>query len=97
MATLSRPGVGSAFRGTVRNDDYAVSVQIPKGLVGWEGTDPPAPFHGFTIFLDPQMTACIVFEVHIRVDEDDTLKPHGSAASMHLGEASALAMDRHPC
>jgi hypothetical protein len=89
MATFSRPGVGSAFSGTVRNDDYAFSVQIPNGLVGWAGVDPPAPFHGFTIFLDPQMTTCIVFEVHIRVDEDDTSKPRRSAALMRLGEASA--------
>jgi hypothetical protein len=30
-----------------------------------------APFHGFTIFLDKGAQACIVFEIHIRIQVGD--------------------------
>lgn len=67
--SLVRPGFGAAYRGAVGNDDYKFTLTIPEGLVGW-GADPVAPFHGFTIFLpsgdDPP--ACIVFEIHLRVE-----------------------------
>jgi len=70
--SLARPGFGTSYRGTVRNDDYKLSLAIPEGLTGW-GADPVAPFHSFTIFLsqDGDQSSCIVFEIHLRVDRDE--------------------------
>ena len=65
QATRTRPQIGNVFRGSVSNDDYAFSARIPNGLTGWGGVYKDAPFHGFTIFLDSNMEACIVFEVHL--------------------------------
>lgn len=67
--SLARPGFGVPYRGTVRNDDYKLSLIVPGGLTGW-GADPVAPFHGFTIFLPPDgnQSSCIMFEIHLRVN-----------------------------
>jgi hypothetical protein len=65
--TLAHPGMGVAYKGTVKNSDYRFSAMIPDGLVGW-GAAPSAPFHGFTIFLGSGQTSCIVFEIHLRVN-----------------------------
>lgn len=89
QVTLSKPGLGRAFQGNIKNDDYAFSVEIPAGLIGWDGVDQMAPFHGFTIFLDSQMNACINFEIHVRVDESDAPKLPRSSKSVHLGDAQA--------
>jgi len=70
--TRAHPGVGAAYKGTVTNDDYRLTLTIPSGLTGW-GAALYAPFHGFSIFLDG---ACILFEVHIRVDiPEDVERP----------------------
>jgi hypothetical protein len=77
--SLARPGFGASYRGTVRNDDYRVSLTIPDGLTGW-GAGPVAPFHGFTIFLpsDDDQSICIIFEIHLRVDiGQPEAKPRG--------------------
>lgn len=87
QAAGTRPQIGNAFRGNVSNDDYAFSARIPNGLTGWGGVYKDAPFHGFTIFLDSNMEACIVFDVHIRVDADDTARPPSAATSIQLGKA----------
>ena len=55
---------------------------------------PHAPFHGFVIFLDSHENACIVFEVHIRVDEEDTQKPPAGARVIHLGKAKGWQSTR---
>jgi hypothetical protein len=89
QATLSRPGVGRAYRGAIANEEYAFSARIPRGLTGWDGVDQSAPFHGFTIFLDPQMTTCVTFEVHIQIEPGDTPRPPKSATPVKLGDASA--------
>jgi hypothetical protein len=93
-ATLSKPGVGNEYKGSVDNDDYAFSVRIPPGLTGWDGVARDAPFHGFTIFLDSKLSACIVFEIHVRVDENDKPAPPASAVPMRLGAASAWQSTR---
>jgi len=87
QATKTRPQIGNAFRGSVSNDDYAFSARIPSGLTGWGGVYKDAPFHGFTIFLDSNMEACIVFEVYLRVDGDDSARPPSVATSIQLGKA----------
>ncbi len=87
--TLAKPGVGSAYQGTIKNEDYGFSAEVPAGLTGWSGVDQNAPFHGFTIFLNSQANACINFELHMRLDENDALKPLRSAKSLHLGDAQA--------
>jgi hypothetical protein len=87
QATKTRPQIGNAFRGSVSNDDYAFSARIPNGLTGWGGVYKDAPFHGFTIFLDSNMEACVVFEVHLRVDGDDSARPPSVATSIQLGKA----------
>lgn len=87
QAAGTRPQIGNAFRGSVSNDGYAFSARIPSGLTGWGGVYKDAPFHGFTIFLDSNMEACIVFEVHLRVDADDTARPPSVATSIQLGKA----------
>jgi hypothetical protein len=87
QATRTRPQIGNAFRGSVSNVDYAFSARIPNGLTGWGGVYKDAPFHGFAIFLDSNMEACIVFEVHLRVDSDDTARPPSGATPIQLGKA----------
>jgi hypothetical protein len=67
--TLTRPGMGIAYRGTVRNSDYQFRVTIPPELTGWSGVAPEAPFHGFVVFLPGEPIACINFEMHIRIDD----------------------------
>jgi hypothetical protein len=67
--TKAQPGTGVAYRGTVRDTDYGLSMQIPSGQTGW-GAAPEAPFHGFAIFLSDQAKACIILEIHIRIDTD---------------------------
>jgi hypothetical protein len=67
--TNAQPGNGVAYRGTVRNSGYGLSVQIPSGQTGW-GAAPEAPFHGFAIFLPDQAEGCIIFEIHLRIDTD---------------------------
>lgn len=71
--SLSMPGSGVAYRGVVQNDDYQLRVEIPRGLTGW-GAARVAPFHGFMIPLGNGQPApgCIVFEIHLRIDLDDT-------------------------
>jgi hypothetical protein len=88
-ATMTKPGVGNKYKGTVSNDDYAFSVRVPTGLTGWSGVAREAPFHGFTMFLGSRLSACIVFEIHVRVDESDKPAPPVSAVPMSLGDASA--------
>ena len=89
QATAVQPEVGNAFRGVVANEDYGLSARIPSGLTGWGGVAKDAPFHGFTIFLDSQKKACIDFQIHIRVDDDDAPKRSLHATSMRLGKARA--------
>ena len=69
--TAVRRGVGTAYRGTVRNDDYRFVADVPAGMTGWSGVASGAPFHGFTIFLESSPQSCIVFDIHLRVDEED--------------------------
>lgn len=90
--TLTRPEIGAAYRGRVSNDDYHFSVQVPHGLTGWSGTADSAPFHGFTIFLGSDGGSCIVFEVHIRVDEENVPHHPGDAKPLYLGKAAAWQM-----
>ncbi|WP_347989253.1 hypothetical protein [Methylomonas sp. AM2-LC] len=88
-ATISRPKIGNSFQGLIINEDYAFTVKIPGGYTGWDGVDQNAPFHGFTIFLDQKMDACINFEIHIQVDEAEAPKPPRSAKLLRLGESQA--------
>ncbi|GEM_PF-2689774 len=79
--TLVRKNVGNAYKGSVTNDDYSMSLVIPKGLIGWGGVAEDAPFHGFTIFLEKadSSSACIVFDIHVRVNaEDKPVRLHSS-------------------
>ena len=80
-------GMGPAYRRLVKNEDYGFSAYVPKALTGWGGVEQSAPFHGFTIFLDQRERSCIVFEIHIRVDEDDTSEAPAGATSVSLGKA----------
>jgi hypothetical protein len=82
----TRPGDGPAYKGTVANSDYDFSAQVPQGLTAWGGVAESAPFHGFTIFLDSKAESCIVFEVHIRVDENETAVPRSRSKSILLGK-----------
>jgi hypothetical protein len=66
--TNAQPGNGVPYRGKVRNSDYGLTVEIPAGQTGW-GAAPEAPFHGFAIFLADQPKTCILFEIHLRVNE----------------------------
>lgn len=67
--SLSGPGVGAAYEGTLQNFDYGFNMTIPRGLKGW-GVSPPAPFHGFTVYLSSATgeAGCIAFEIHVRVE-----------------------------
>ncbi|HTW46595.1 MAG TPA: hypothetical protein VMD92_01530 [Acidobacteriaceae bacterium] len=84
---LTHPGIGPPYRGLVRNEDYDFSVNVPTGFTGWGGVAQSAPFHGFTIFLDSQGQSCIDFEIHIRVNEDDTAESSDGAMPVLLGKA----------
>jgi hypothetical protein len=86
QVTQTRPGRGHGFRGEVVNEDYVFSARIRGGLTGWGGVAQVAPFHGFTIFLDSQMKSCIIFEVHLRVDDNPPRHPR-TATPIQLGRA----------
>jgi hypothetical protein len=88
-ATRARPQKGVVYAGHVDNDDYKLSLRVPDGLKGWGGVAPNAPFHGFNIFLDSELDACILFEVHLRVDPTDAPEHPTGAKSLQLGSASA--------
>lgn len=81
------PGIGHAFRGDVSNEDYRFSVVVPSGFTGWTGVGDSAPFHGFTIFLDASRSSCIVFETHLRVDENEAPEKPKDAQPIVLGSA----------
>jgi len=87
QATETQPYAGTRFEGYVSNSDYRFSALIPRGLTGWTGVAERAPFHGFSIFLDDRMNACIVFEIHVRVNEEDSPKKPASAVPVTLGSA----------
>jgi hypothetical protein len=74
------PGNGVPYKGTVVNDDYKVSLTIPKGLTGWGASD-TAPFHGFVIYLpsDHEFSGCIDFVVNLRVPLGYGVTPHHGA------------------
>ena len=74
--TRAKPGVGVAYKGIVRNDDYGVQIVIPDGLTGWGGVAPEAPFHGFVIFLPDRIQSCAGFEIRLRVDPGDGARAH---------------------
>ena len=40
-------------------------------MTAWDGAAYSAPFHGFAIFLDSSEQSCIIFEIHIRVEDGD--------------------------
>ena len=89
QATLTRPNLGVAYRGTVTNEDYKLSATVPEGDTGWGGVAADAPFQGFTIFLDPFLQSCILFEVHIRIDDADRPTHPRAARALSLGKAKA--------
>ncbi len=89
QVTTTRPDVGVAYKGEVAIDDYRFAAHIPEGMIGWGGVASDAPFHGFTIFLGPAMQSCILFEVHVRVNEDEAPLRLDSAKTLSLGEAKA--------
>jgi hypothetical protein len=89
QTTNARPGMGRSFTGHVVNEDYAFAVTVPNQLTAWDGASDKAPFHGFVLFLDPQMRACIVFEIHIRVDDGDAPRRPRAATQIRLGDAWA--------
>ena len=89
QATNARPRIGRSFTGHVVNEDYAFAVTVPNQLTAWDGASGDAPFHGFVLFLDPQLRACIVFETHIRVDGESAPKRPLAAPQIRLGEAQA--------
>jgi hypothetical protein len=86
-------GIGVAYKGTVRNDDYRFEATIPDGLVGWGGVAPNAPFHGFAIFPDPRETSCILFGIQIRVelpDDNGTFHKSGRRAELVKAERTKV-------
>jgi len=87
QAFSSAPHVGEAFRGVVQNSDYHFVAHVPPGLTGWTGTGESAPFHGFAIFLADDRRSCIVFEIHVRVDQSDAPKRPIDAKPIVLGHA----------
>ncbi len=86
---MARPGVGIGYKGEVSIDDFALHARIPDELTGWGGVASNAPFHGFTIFLDPAMHSCIIFEIHLRIDEDEAPKRPKTSKTLLLGDATA--------
>ena len=94
QATMVKAGVGVPYSGDVSIDDYKLRARIPQGLTGWGGVAPDAPFHGFAIFLDSSMRDCIVFEIHLRIDDDEVpVRPH-TAKMLPLGNAKAWQIVR---
>jgi len=89
QATLTKSEVGVAYRGIITNDDYQFVATIPEGYTGWGGVASNAPFHGFTIFLDHFQRSCILFEVHLRVDDANGPIHLNSAKPLSLGQARA--------
>lgn len=87
--TTRKPPVGVAYNGDVSIDDYKLHARIPEGLTGWGGVATDAPFHGFTIFLDSSMRSCIVFEIHLRIDDDEAPVRPRAAKTLSLGNAKA--------
>lgn len=83
----TKPGMGHAFVGHFVSEDYRFSVHIPAGSTGWTGVAEDAPFHGFTMFLDEKQQTCIVFDIHVRVDEDEQPHHPSYAKKMHFGTA----------
>jgi hypothetical protein len=89
-AVLTRPGIGPKYRGLLTNSDYRFTADIPAPLTGWGGVADEAPFHGFTIFLDKSARACIIFEIHIRVDGAyPAYRKPQSSSPISLGNATA--------
>jgi hypothetical protein len=86
-ATFAKPGLGRPYKGTVRNSDYDFRASIPPNLTAWSGVADEAPFHGFAVFLDATEQSCILFEVHIRVDENAVVEPPVAAKRLALGKA----------
>lgn len=87
--TLTVPGNGRLFKGAVKNEDYRFTAIIPNGHSAWDGVDDAAPFHGFTIFLDPEGTACINFKIGLRIDAESALEGLNRNGGIRLGKASA--------
>ena len=85
----TRSGIGHAYTGLVRNEDYDFTAHLEPGLTGWSGVAETAPFHGFVIFLDAKEQSCILFEVHLRVDEGDSQIRISKAKNLRLGKANA--------
>jgi len=78
--TLARPQRGVSYTGVIQNDDYRFQVRVPRSQIGW-GAASGAPFHGFAIFLDNDLSvvpkSCINFLIKQRVvlDEDAQKQP----------------------
>jgi len=87
QVTFTKPSIGDPYKGTVRNSDYDFKAIIPPNLTAWSGVADEAPFHGFTLFLDATERSCIVFEVHIRVDEGTVVVRPIGAKRIVLGKA----------
>ena len=94
QATTTRPENGVAYRGDVKIDDYKFAANVPKGLTGWGGVAPNAPFHGFTMLLDQSLRSCILFEVHLRVDDVGGPIHSDLAKPLLLGQAKAWQVSR---
>jgi hypothetical protein len=89
------PETGTAYRGSVSNDDYQFFAHIPEGLTGWSGVAPGAPYHGFTIFLQERPQACLDVEMHIRVEDDEAPVRPPSAKDVQLGSARGFQYVTH--
>jgi len=94
--SLASPGRGVSYRGTVRNDDYGLTLVVPPNLTGWGAAD-VAPFHGFTIFLPERgrLRACLVFEIHLRVALGDHATERESGGhEVQVGNIKGLRWER---
>ena len=80
--THAEPGSGARYEGAVTSDVFELTAVIPAGLAGW-GAAQGAPFHGFAIFLPH--SGCILFEIHLRVDEDQRRGRPSSAREVRVG------------
>jgi len=87
--TLTVPGSGRLFKGVVKNEDYRFAAIIPNGHSAWDGVADSAPFHGFTIFLDPEGSACIDFKIGLRIDAESVPEGLKGKGSIRLGKANA--------
>jgi hypothetical protein len=77
--TTGPPETGVAYRRRIVNDDYHMSIVVPKGETGWGGVADYAPFHGFNIFPAGMRSSCIIVMVGWRVDDDEKpVRPPGS-------------------